>query len=445
MKVRKVSSKFVKPLFEGDPPSSLNSGYCIPLSVFDKAAFNNHMAGIYAYRPPIPPNATIELGLRKALSEYREWAGRLGEDESGDPVILLNDAGVYFVEASADCTLHQAMPLSPSPALLSLHPSLKGAEALVQVQLTRFTCGSLALGFTAHHLVADGHSASNFLVAWGQACRGLEISPRPMHNRAIFVPRDPPLIQFEHRGVEYMHKNPNQVNPHPPFEITPAADDILVHKAHFTSEFLVKLKATASSENADNRPPYSTFESLIAHLWRAITRARGLKGLETVTKIRISVDGRSRLRPRIPNEYFGNLVLWAFPSAKVKDLLDEPLAFAARIIHQAIAEVNDSYFKSFIDFANYRVKEEGLVQTAEMEKSFHCPNLEVDSWLRIPFHKLDFGGSCIPYIFMPSYFPIEGLIFLLPSFIGDGSIDAFISLFQDNLDAFKRLCYSLDI
>ncbi|XP_037491014.1 agmatine hydroxycinnamoyltransferase 1-like [Jatropha curcas] len=137
--------------------------------VFDKVSYNTHVAIIYAYNPPTPTNATIELGLQKVLSEYREWAGRLGEDENGDPVIFLNDKGVNFVEASTDIKLEQVMPLQPSPFLLSLHPKANDVEALLQVQLTRFACGSLVIGFTGHHLVADGHSASNFLVAWGKA------------------------------------------------------------------------------------------------------------------------------------------------------------------------------------------------------------------------------------------------------------------------------------
>ena len=46
-----------------------------------------------------------------------------------------------------------------------LHPSEAGAEELMLVQLTRFACGGLAVGFTAHHLVSDGRATSNFFVA----------------------------------------------------------------------------------------------------------------------------------------------------------------------------------------------------------------------------------------------------------------------------------------
>lgn len=441
MKVKIESTRVIKPIYEGISPPTTNY---IPLSVFDKVTYNTHIAVIYAYRPPTPPNETIEHGLQRALSESREWAGRLGDRES-DPVILLNDNGVKFVEASVDSKLDQLMPLKPSPMLLSLHPSLKDVEELVQVQLTRFTCGSLVVGFTAHHLVADGHSTSNFLVAWGKACRGLDMNPLPFHDRTIFHPRKPPSFDFEHRGVEFKSNKLIKNTPNHDHEFV---DDVVVHKVHFTLEFLHKLKARASNPlingaNNNNKPFYSTFESLVAHLWRAITKARALAGCET-TLVRISVNGRMRMtNPQVPNEYLGNLVLWAFPTARVKDLLREPLPYAAKIIHDAIVNVNNNYFKSFIDFATHKAKEEGLVPTADMNKSVLCPNLEVDSWLRFPFYDLDFGcGS--PYIFMPSYFPTEGMMFLLPSFLGDGSIDAFVPLFRDSVATFKEVCYSLD-
>ncbi|XP_019181696.1 PREDICTED: agmatine coumaroyltransferase-2-like [Ipomoea nil] len=433
MNIKIESTRIVKPLYEGNPPITTSH---VPLSVFDKASFDTHIGIIYAYRPPTPSNSTIELGLKKALAVYREWAGRLGKDEKGNSVILLNDKGVKFVEASGDTTLDKVMPFKPSASLLNLHPSLMGVAELIQVQLTRFKCGSLVVGFTSQHLVADGHSTSNFLVAWGKACREVMIQPLPLCDRTIFSPRNPPRIEYDHVGAEYMHKQIKK-------DDATILDDIMVHKVHFTLEFLAKLKAKASAMNGDAKP-YSTFESLAAHLWRTITKARNLGGFET-THIRIAVDGRARLNPKVPSEYFGNLVLWAFPTTKVKDLLREPLPYAAKLIHDAVSKVNNNYFRSFIDFANSKVivEEDGLVPTADVDKLILCPNLEVDSLLRFPFYDLDFGTGC-PYIFMPTFLPVEGLMFFLPSFIGDGSIDAFIALFEDNLATFKQICYSLE-
>ncbi|XP_065867735.1 agmatine hydroxycinnamoyltransferase 1-like [Euphorbia lathyris] len=435
MKVRIDSIRTIKPIYKGITPSTLQS---IPLSVFDKATYNAQIAIIYAYRSPTPPNEAIEFGLQRALSEYRELAGRLRENEKGDLHILLNDKGVKFVEATVDSTLDEVMPLEPSSALLNLHPSLKDVEEIIQVQLTRFTCGSLVVGSTCHHLVADANATSNFLVAWGSASRGLDIDPLPILDRTIFSPRNPPDFKFEHKGVEFKSKTSikdhlNYID----YPININVDDIIVHKVHFTLDFISKLKAKASVllENKS----YSTFESLVAHLWRTITMARGLGGFEK-THVKISVNGRMRMDPKIPNEYFGNLVLWAFPTARVKDLVQKPVSYATKLIHDAIVNMNDSYFKSFIDFATHK---ENLVPTAEMNKSVLCPNLEVDSWLRFPFYDVGFGEGS-PVLFMPSYFPTEGMVFLLPSSFGDKSINAFVPLFYDNLDVFKQIIYSLN-
>ncbi|RWR81426.1 agmatine coumaroyltransferase-2-like protein [Cinnamomum micranthum f. kanehirae] len=436
MKVQTKSSMILKPIYDGEPPSVVDS---IPLSIFDKVNYNTHVALVYVFKPPTPTNTTIQTGLQKVLAIYREWAGRLGMDNNGCPAILLNDEGMRFVEASADCTLNQAMPFKPSMDLLNFHPTLKGLEELVTVQLTRFTCDSMVLGFSTNHIIADGLATSNFLVAWGRVCRGLDIGPLPLFDRTIFTPREPPIVEFDHERIEYMSKKLIKEQPYSYANSDDSSDGLIIHKAHFTLEFLSKLKAKASEGR--NRP-YSTFESLVAHLWRAITQARGLNGFET-THVRISVNGRQRMNPRVPNEYFGNLVLWAFPRAKVKELLQEPVQYAAKLIHDAVAKVNDDYFKSFIDFASNEEVVKDMVPTADAEKMVLCPNIDVDSWLRFPFYDLDFGGGT-PFIFLPSYLPVEGLMFLLPSFIGDGSIDAIVPLFEDNLVTFKKLCYSLD-
>lgn len=444
MKVKIEKSTILKPIYDDvSPPST--AGH-VPLSVFDVVAYDSHVAIIYAYRPPTPNTSTLKRGLQKVLSHYREWAGQLGYDIHGHPVILLNDNGARFVEASVDSRLDQATTLlmKPSPEFLSFHPSVKGVEELLQVQVTRFTCGSMVIGFTSHHSVADGHSTSNFLVAWGRASRGLDLSGMSpnLHDRiSLFVPRNPPCIDFDHEGTEYTSKKLlasslddefNHIND----------DQIVVHKVHFSMDFLSKLKVRANKRMIISNNIYSTFQSLVAHLWRAITRARSLTGNE-ITQVRISVNGRSRLNPRIPNHYFGNLVLWALPTARVKDLLREPLPHAAKLIHDAVAKVNNNYFRSFIDYESQHEEDDDRIPTAVVDKPIMCPDIDVDSWLRFPFYDLDFGcGS--PYMFMPSYFPTEGMIFLLPSFIGDGSIDAFVPLLKHHLDCFNQYCYTLD-
>ncbi|CAN6246250.1 unnamed protein product [Urochloa humidicola] len=322
MKITVQSSKAIKPAYGGgggNAPSVTEDAAAIPLTVFDKVNYDLYISGINLFRPPSPPNAVLAAGLARALVEYREWAGRLGVDAGGRRAILLNDAGARFVEATANVSLDAAMPMEPTPAVLSLHPSGDSADELLLVQVTRFPCGAVAVGHTMHHAVADGRAACNFLLAWGQATRGAAFHPVPAHDRAApaFLPRQPPLVTFQHRGVEFKAK--------PRGDKKPGrrggdgyGEEIAVRRVRFSWEFVAELRSRGSPAAAAR--PYSAFQCVAAHLWRCVTKARGLDASE-VTTLSVAVDGRVRMRdPPVPEGYAGNAVLWARPAAAAGEL-----------------------------------------------------------------------------------------------------------------------------
>ncbi|KAG2566659.1 agmatine coumaroyltransferase-2-like [Panicum virgatum] len=440
MKITVHSSKAVRPAYGAGRVPFAAAG-AVPLTVFDKASFDQYISGISFFRPPAPPNAALEAGLARALAEYREWAGRLGADARGARAILLDDAGARFVEATADVALAAVMPAleEPAPAAAGLHPSAPGdGGELLMVQVTQFACGSLAVGHTMSHVVADGRAACNFLLAWGQATRGVPVDPAPVHDRAsLFLPRDPPRVEFEHRGVEFSPPR----RPHPRGRSSDADDVVVVHRAHFSRELVSELRSRASARAPR---PYGTTLCLVAHLWRCITRARGLDG-GAVTALRVAVNGRARMTsaPRVPEGYTGNVVLWARPAAAARELVDGPLWRAAELVARAVARVDDGYFRSFVDFAcSGAVEREGLVPTADAAEKVLSPDVEVDSLLHAAFCDLDFGGGR-PFFFMPGYLPDEGSVFLVRSFSGDGGVSAYVPLFSRAMESFKRCCYSL--
>ncbi|XP_021741205.1 hydroxycinnamoyltransferase 1-like [Chenopodium quinoa] len=74
---------------------------------------------------------------------------------------------------------------------------------LLLVQVTRFSCGSVCLGFAQHHHVADGASWLHFNNSWARLAKGLELDVYPVHDRANYLaPRDPPLVKFRHFEYE---------------------------------------------------------------------------------------------------------------------------------------------------------------------------------------------------------------------------------------------------
>uniref|UniRef100_A0ACD5VDW9 Uncharacterized protein n=1 Tax=Avena sativa TaxID=4498 RepID=A0ACD5VDW9_AVESA len=429
MEITVVSSKSIKPACAA--PATVQ---VVPLTVFDKANFDTYVSAIYAFHPPTPSNAVLEAGLAEALVDYREWAGRLDGDLCN---ILLNDAGARFVAATAAMALETVMPLRPTPELLKLHPSGDDGDELMLIQATRFACGSLVVGITAHHKVADGGGRCKFILAWGRATRGVSV-PRPpplLQDRpSVFAPRSPLRIEYEHHGVEYYKPRADRDG-----AVHHAGSDddvVVVERVHFSLDLIAELKLLASAGATGSR--YTTFQCVVAHLWRRITMARGLDGGDATTSLCIAVDGRARMSPPVPDGYTGNVVLWARPTATARELLARPLQHAAELIRQAVGRIDGAYFKSFVDFASSgAVEEEGLVPTADASEMVLRPDVEVDSWLRIPFCDLDLGGGR-PCFFTPSYLPVEGVVILVPCVSGDGSLDAYVPLFSRDMDAFKK-------
>ncbi|KAL4199927.1 hypothetical protein AMTRI_Chr03g53770 [Amborella trichopoda] len=399
MKIEKQSSRLVTPSYETKPltPSTCTT---ITLSPFDRAAGT-----------PTPPNSAIDHGLRLVLSDYRVWAGRLIEDKRA---VVLNDKGVRFVEATASCTLDEASPFKSNTQSSSLASRVGG---------------SLVVGYTSNHIIADGEATGRFLAAWGQAKPLVAYwhYPVPIHDRAMLKPRDLLSIEFNHLGNEYMEKRLVKE-----FSWEGIVNRLRMQKFHSSPHFLAKLKARPSVR-CPSGGGYSTYESVVSHVWQKVTRARGASvGEEEISQC--------------PREYFGNMVLWAFPRTTVHELLSQSLDRVAELVHSAIAQVNNRYARSFADFDSL-VEREGrwgeLVPTGEMESEVFCPNLEASNRLWLPFDEMDFGSGG-PDVFMPSFIPYDGDVVTASQMKGKGGIDVFVCLFEAIMAVFQDIWHAID-
>ncbi|KAJ6841950.1 agmatine hydroxycinnamoyltransferase 1-like [Iris pallida] len=284
---------------------------------------------------------------------------------------------------------------------------------------------------------------STFFVAWGQTVRGAPIDPLPSYDQSWLRPRSPPRCPFEHWGYEFMAKPPKP-NAFPPSRVEVDPDEITNLLLHYSQHYITtELKPTA-------RNKYSTFEVLLAHIWRKITTARGLHDTEELsTMVRVSVNGRSRLK-RLddtvppPSEFFGNLVLNAYPNTSAKRLVEGGLEEAAGMVHEAVAEVDGEYFQSFVDFGAVHGEEEGLAPVYDSDANVLSPNLEVDSLLRFRFQDLDFGGGGALAAFLPTWVPVDGLMVFLPSLREDGGVDVFVGLREEHAKVLRQISHSLD-
>ncbi|XP_058106793.1 putrescine hydroxycinnamoyltransferase 3-like [Magnolia sinica] len=430
MEVHLVSSTVIP---EGLPPTENTK---IPLTVFDMLAPGMHIAVLHAYMPPMPTNTALKDGLKKAVELFPTLAGQLVEnDDHCRPYISLgeNGGGVLVVETNVESKLVDILPLEPSPELVRFHPPIDEARHLLQVQLNRFSCGGLVIGLTSHHRVADGKAISSFFIAWGKLVGGLQVDRFPVNDRNMLIHRDPPRCDHNHWGIDF------QPLPLPPSSLPSTFKSKKVHNVmvHYSGEFISKIKAQMPRK-------HSTFEVLTGHIWKNITRARGLDP-DTLTQIRVAVNGRPRLWPAAPSEYFGNMVVNAYPRARVKELTEGSVADAARLLHDAVGRIGDGYIRSLIDFGAINGGDV-LVPVTDLEGPALCPNLEVDSWLGFPFREVDFGDGGNLCAFAPSWVPVEGVVVLMPTLhgVGEGAVDVLLTLFEDHAELFRQISHSLD-
>uniref|UniRef100_A0A0E0JEV4 Uncharacterized protein n=1 Tax=Oryza punctata TaxID=4537 RepID=A0A0E0JEV4_ORYPU len=131
----------------------------------------------------VGPARTIERALARALVHYYPLAGRLAFSDSGEVQVDCGNAGVWFTEAEASCSLEDVDYLE-YPMMVSkdelLPPTPAGEDErqlVLLVQVTAFACGGFVVGFRFSHAVADGPGAAQFMAAVGELARGADGVP----------------------------------------------------------------------------------------------------------------------------------------------------------------------------------------------------------------------------------------------------------------------------
>lgn len=289
-----------------------------------------------------------------------------------------------------------------------------------------------------HHTVADGTAAFHFINTWSELARGLPnptIPPSIDHTQ--LQARNPPTHFFPHH--EYQPPPPLNTPPPQPNNNNATAVSIFNISPHQ----LRLLKSQTKKESGGIT--YTTFETLAAHVWRCISKARDLPdGQET--KLYIPVNGRKRLQPALARGYFGNALFTAMPVAVVGDLVcSSSLARTAGIIHGALRQMDDEYLRSAVD---YLEQVRTNIETAIF--SARSPNVRITSWHRMPIHDADFGWGR-PMFTGPALIPLEGMCVVIPKPSDSGSDDddddgsggfsLAISLQFDHMNHLRKLLY----
>ena len=298
----------------------------------------------------------------------------------------------------------------------------------------------MALGVAIEHRIVDGFSGPTFINLWSEVARGLEPKTLdPLLDRSFLRARDPPRPAFDH--TEY--------GPFPTLEdqkskeskrgngFTDQANATIVTRSYKINADLINALKEKSKEN-DDTVNYTTYEILAGHVWKCVCKALALPDGQK-SNLYSAMNGRTRLQPPTPPNFFGNVIFPASVVAKVGDIVSKPTWYTASIIHNSLAKMDSNYLKSAIDFLELQPKLPGLLRNM-----FGSPNLGITSWVRLPFYDADFGWGSPIYV-GPAGVPYEGKAYILRASGDDNDKTLLVSicLKSEHVGAFEKLLYEI--
>ncbi|XP_073145816.1 BAHD acyltransferase DCR [Henckelia pumila] len=368
----------------------------------------------------------LKDGLAVVLEEFHQLAGKLDKDEDGVFKVVYDDdmEGVEVVAAAAEevevaeLTAEQGTSkfkeLLPYNGILNLEGLHK---PLLAVQVTKLKDG-VVIGCAFNHAILDGTSTWHFMSAWSEICSG--------SSATVATPPFLDRTKARNTRVKLDLSQPSDAPEHAKSASSNGAAKTLREKVFkFSGSAVDQIK---SRVNAGGSKPFSTFQSLSAHVWSAVTRARELKP-EEYTVFTVFADCRKRLEPKMPESYFGNLIQAIFTVTAAGLILSNPIEFGADLIRTAI----ESHDAKAIDARNTEWETKPIIFQFK-DAGVNC--VAVGSSPRFKVYDVDFGWGKPESVRSGLNNRFDGMVYLYPGKDGGRSIDVEISL-ED--DALKRL------
>ncbi|XP_074286152.1 acyltransferase GLAUCE-like [Silene latifolia] len=336
------------------------------------------------------PTNDIAEKVKKATCEllipYYFMAGRLKFNGDLHKLELVcNNVGIPFVSASSKLMLSDLGDLSlPNPTFgYFIHrPNVYGKldeRPLLTIKVTRFKCGGFSVGFLTSHAILDGKAACEMFLNLVSICKGEGLKfPVICNNRTSIKARNPPTIKYPHNEYIMLPKISSLATAFTTsYESAPSPLIFANKYSHKLFKFNLQMITLLKDKS---KIKCSTFEAIIAHIWKQRTKAVFDKS-DDLSTVLFAVDIRSIISPPLPNGFVGNAVVTAFATSKVNDLLENPISFGVRLIKEAKERITEDYIRSVIDWLEIY---KGIPATTN-------GNFYVSAWCKLPFGDLDFG------------------------------------------------------
>lgn len=345
---------------------------------------------VYSTRPNTNQSATatrVKAALAKALVPYYPLAGRVRPKPDGSSLeVVCRAQGAVFIEAVSDRAVSefQNAPryVTQWRKLLSLQVAdvLKGAPPLV-VQLTWLKDGAAALGVGFNHCICDGVGSAEFLNTFADLAAGKhglgEFRHKPVWDRHLMDPQPKSIITPRHQNHPEFNSVPDLCGFMNRFNNERLSPTSII----FNKRYITELKSLAlSTSRLGSESNFTSFEVLSGHVWRSWATALNLPSNQ-ILKLLFSVNVRQRVKPSLPDGYYGNAFVLGCAQSSAKDLAEKGLGYAAGLVKRAKERVGEEYVR-------------GVVESVSGE-SKAIPDsvgvLIVSQWSRLGLERVDFG------------------------------------------------------
>ncbi|KAK1409317.1 hypothetical protein QVD17_35843 [Tagetes erecta] len=409
-------------------------------------------------RPPVPISDLIAL-LRQRLSivltHFPPLAGRLITDTNGYVYITCNDAGAQFIHANAThVTISDIISPIHVPGCVKGFFAYSGMVSyaghfnpLLAVQVTELDDG-VFLGFSVNHAVVDGTSLWNFINTFAEVCRGVKlVTKEPCFTResvlisreVLKLPAGGPTVTFDNHAplserifsfsresilkLKHTVNNQKKINFYENEKNTNPSKILNGNVTTLINSLLQNRNSVVTK--SESLPEISSFQSLCALLWRAVTRARKFPSTKTTT-FRMAVNCRHRLEPKLENFYFGNAIQSIPTYATAGDVLSNDLHWCAELLNRHVLSHNDIMVRSYVH--NWE----------QDPRCFPLGNfdggmLTMGSSPRFPMYDNDFGWGKPVAVRSGGANKFDGKISAFPGRGGGGSVDLEVVLSPETM------------
>ncbi|KAJ0558524.1 putative shikimate O-hydroxycinnamoyltransferase [Helianthus annuus] len=455
-------------------PSTKSTIPDLKLSTSDLPMLSCHYiqkGNLFLQPPTGVPDLLLHLkeSLSIVLTHFPPLAGRLVTDSNGYVYITSNDAGVHFIHANAtQFTVNDVVSPIHVPDFVKTFFAFDGMVSytghfnpLLAVQVTELRDG-LFIGFSVNHAVVDGTSLWNFINSFAAVCSAsmnfniklnitqpcfvrdsVIISPAvlkipagglkvtfdefaPLTERIFSFTREAVLklkgITNNRKKVCYGNGEVNAVEvmgkqTHDDLKLSDETVTALIGNWIRNRNGNGNGNAVVSKTVSKNvqTPEISSFQSLCALLWRAVTRARKFPSVKTTT-FRMAVNCRHRLEPKLEPRYFGNAIQSIPTYATAGDVLSHDLRWCAEQLNKNVLAHDDTMVRRFVH--NWEQDPRCFPLG-----NFDGAMLTMGSSPRFPMYDNDFGWGKPVAVRSGRANKFDGKISAFPGREGGGSVD----------------------